>query len=208
MIHRLAYALVLVVGLSSLQGSARAAEIQKSGSEQFPGKFAVGVYPLGWQVAFDSRSTGGYKFAADFAAVVKSMDKLSLWLGGGLTYAHPSYSCGAVGGCGHDIGFEFFVRLTMEKLLRIPLVPYVQAGIGGDILAYDSANIGGGVPIKLGGGVHYFILKNLGLGVYTNFAFGPGIYPVARTVGCGGGNSTCVGFLGYWDLGFGAQFAF
>jgi hypothetical protein len=185
----------------------QAAEIQKSGPETFPGKFTVGAYPLGWQVAFDDRSTGGYKFLVDFAAMLASPGKLSVWLGGEFYYGHPSYTCGINGGCGHDIGFGVFVRLTLEKLMKIPLVPYVQAGLAGDILVYDSNNIGGGVPLRVGGGIHYWLLKNLALGAYTNFAFGPGIYPVARTRPCGAA-STCTGFLGNWDIGFGAMFGF
>jgi hypothetical protein len=147
--------------------------------------------------------------AADFAAILKSMDKLTLWLGGGFAWAHPSYTCGiASTACANDVMFDVFVRLTFEKLMKIPLVPYAQAGIGGDILVYDGSNVGGGIPFKVGGGVHYWLLKNLGLGAYTNFAFGPGIYPVARTGMCGPGNSTCVGFYGNWDIGFGGTFAF
>jgi hypothetical protein len=208
-IRRLAHALVLLLAISTFQGRAAAAEIQKSGSEQFPGKFAVRFFPLGWQVGFDSRDTGGYKLAADFAGILKSLDKMTLWMGGSFAYANPSYTCGiASPGCAHGIQFGVFVRLTFEKLINIPLVPYAQAGLGVDVLAYNANNIGAGIPLILGGGVDYWLLKNLGLGMYTNFAFGGAIYPVAQTFMCGPGNSSCGGFYGYWDLGFGATFAF
>jgi hypothetical protein len=207
--RRLLSALLLLVVLAIAPRTSRAAEIQKSGPEVFPGKFAVGVYPLGVQVAFDGRSTGGYKFLADFAGVLASPGKMTLWLGGELYYAHPSYSCQLSGsGCGHDIGFGLLFRITLEKLMKIPLVPYVQAGLAGDILVWDSSNIGGGLPIRVGGGLHYYILKNVGLGVYTNFAFGFGAYPATKTGFCGAGASSCTGFLGNWDFGMGATFAF
>jgi len=215
--HRRTHTLALAIALVTLSLSARpahAAEIQKSGPEVFPGKFTVGFHPIGVQVAFEGRSTGGYKLDADFAALLKSMDKMSIWLGGGLSYANPSYSCSvAFAGCAHDIGFRVFVRITLEKLLKIPLVPYVEAGLGGDILAYASqagggSNLGGGVPLRVGGGIHYWLLKNLGVGLETNFAFGPGIYPAVGSINCGGANTTCIGFYGNWDFLLGARFAF
>jgi hypothetical protein len=195
---------------------ARAANIQKSGPQVFPGKFQVGVHPVGFQVTFDDRSSGGYKFSADFSGLIKGFEKISLWLGGGVAYAHPTYSCfGGLGvgfgrgrGCAHDLQAWVFVRLTLEKIMKIPLVPYVQAGIGGDILVY-SGDIGGGVPVRVGGGIHYWLLKNLGVGMETNFSMGPGIYPSAVTVGgCGAGSANCIGFFGNWDVGLGARFAF
>jgi hypothetical protein len=213
--HRLTHLLALAVVLTTLSLSARPAfaDIQKSGPEVFPGKFSIGFHPIGVQAAFDSRSTGGYKLDMDFAAMLKSADKVSIWLGGGLSYAHPSYSCGvAFVGCGHDIGFRVFVRITLEKLLKIPLVPYVEAGLGGEVLAFANvpngfSNLGGAVPFRVGGGLHYFLLKNLGVGVETNIAFGPGIYPAVGTINCGN-NNTCIAFYGHWDMLFGAQFAF
>jgi hypothetical protein len=214
--HRLTHLLALAVVLTTLLLSARpaAADIQKSGPEVFPGKFSVGFHPIGVQAAFDSRSTGGYKLDTDFAGMLKSTDKVSLWLGGGLSYAHPSYSCGvAFAGCGNDIGFRLFVRITLEKLLKIPLVPYVEAGVGGEILYFANvpngfANTGGAVPLRVGGGIHYFLLKNLGVGMETNFAFGPGIYPAVGGTNCGGNNTTCIGFYGHWDMLLGELFAF
>jgi len=207
--------LVLAVLSTVSARASHAAEIQKSGPQQYPGKFTLGVYPLGWQAAFDGASTGGYKFLVDFAAMVASPGKISIWIGGGLGYAHPTYSCAVNGwgGCAHDIQFAFFLRLTLEKLLKIPLVPYVEAGLGGDILYYPSrfnlaSNTGGGGVLRVGGGIDYFILKNIGLGVNTHFAAGGASYPVAATGGCGVGASTCGAFLGNWDFLIGAKFAF
>lgn len=189
------------------------ADIQKSGSEVFPGKLAVGVFPLGVQAGFNS-STSGYKLSFDFAGLIKSTDKLSIWLGGAFSYAYPTFNCGAAvvvngtvvtgnGDCAHDIGLEAFVRITLEKLVKIPLVPYVEAGIGGDFMPYfDGRGLGGAVAIpRFGGGAEYYLTKNIGLGLRTDFAFGPGIYRR-------GDGSSFVGFWGNWDFLMGARFAF
>ena len=99
--------------------------------------------------------------------------------------------------------------MTLEKLLKIPLVPYVQAGLGGDVLVYGGSNLGGAFSIRVGGGIHYYLLKQLAIGAETNFSFGPGIYPLAGTgVPCGAGNGTCIGFFGNWDFLIGARFHF
>lgn len=210
---------LVIVSVMCAAPSAHAG-VQTSGPEEYPGKFAVGVHPLGFQVPFESRATGGYKLDVDFAANVKQLDKLTIWIGGQLGYAHPSFSCGAVvvEGCGHDIEIGAFVRLSLERLLRIPLVPYVEAGIGGDILAYPSSvigngngsNLGGAFSLRVGGGIHYYLLKQLAVGAETHFAFGPGIYPNQATgrFFCGSGNNSCIGFFGYWDFLLGARFHF
>jgi hypothetical protein len=191
--------LALVVAL--LPSLARA-DIQKSGPEEFPGKFQVGFHPLGGQTGFNLNSVSGYKLTADFSGLLKSMDKLGLWLGGGFNYTAGIFGCYAYGfgvpsSCGHDLQFWVFVMLTMEKLVpKIPLVPFVRGGVGGDILIFSTT--GGAFAVRVGGGVHYYILKNLGLGVETNFTFGPSFFPAP--IGSG--------FYGNWDIGLGARFAF
>jgi hypothetical protein len=207
--NRLVYATALLVTLALSQRAHAGAEIQKAGAEVYPGRFAVGISPLGVQAAFDDRSTGGYKLQADFAAQIKEFEKLSLWIGGLLGYTHPSYSCGNFGGCAQDIILGVFARLTFEKLVtKIPLVPFAEAGVDIHILAFRDSNVGGGAALRLGGGVYYYLLKFLGLGVQTDFAFGGASYPVAATRTCNPGNSTCGGFLGNWDFLIGARFHF
>jgi hypothetical protein len=117
-----------------------------------------------------------------------------LWLGGGMNYAAGFYTC-YVNDCGGDLQLWAFVMLTFEKLIPIPLVPFARAGIGGDVLFY--ASNAGAFIFRFGGGVHYYLLKWLGLGVETNFTFGPGFYPNGVTQ-----------FYGSWDFGLGARFAF
>lgn len=198
-------ALVLLAALL-FAAPAGAAEVQKSGSQVFSGRFMAGAHIAGGQIRFDGNSVGGYKFHLDFAGRLKETDKLSLWLGGGFGYTLGTYGLG-IGH--HDIQLWVLVRLTFEKLVKIPLVPYVEAGVGGDALVYNvtSGNLSGGAfAFRVGGGVHYWLFKFLALGVETHVALGPGFYPVAISGGCPSGN--CLGFWGNLDIVFGARFAF
>jgi hypothetical protein len=201
----------LLVVLLLAPSLAHAAEVQKSGPEVWPGKFQVGFHPLGWQTGFNGNSVSGYKLTADFSGLIASPEKLSVWLGGGMNYTAGVYGCfggGTVNGvtfagdCGHDLQLWVFVMLSLEKIVtKIPLVPFVRMGLGGDVLFYNDT--AGAFILRVGGGVHYWLFKFLGLGLETNFTFGPGFY----------GNGTGFGhigtaFYGTWDFGLGARFAF
>lgn len=205
---RTALALALVVAASLFATRPAHAEIQTS-THQFTGKFLVGITPLGAQIRFDGTSVAGYKLQLDFSGKLKEMDKLTIWLGGGFNYTAGTY--GFVFG-NHDVQLWAFVMLTLEKLLKIPLVPFVRAGIGGDVLLYNASASGtlsgGAFAIRMGGGIHYYIIKQLGMGFETNFTFGPGFYPAAVHGPCGGGNTTCVNLYGNWDFGFGIRLHF
>jgi hypothetical protein len=193
---------ILIVLL--LAAPAARAEIQKSGSQIF-NRFQLGIHPGGAQVRFDDRSVGGYKFALDFAGKVKDTDKLTLWIGGGFNYTFGTYTTPPQN---HDLQVWAFAMLTLEKLLKIPLVPFVRFGIGGDILLYETlvGNLAGGAFIfRLGGGIHYYIIRQLGLGFETNFTVGPGFYPAGVVPG---GVGTVTSFYGNWDFMFGARVAF
>jgi hypothetical protein len=56
---------------------------------------------------------------------------------------------------------------------------------------------GGGAGFRFGGGLDYWLVKNVGLGAETNFTLGGVGYP-------GGGSD----FFGYWDFLLGVKFAF
>jgi len=194
--------LVVVLALAVVHGAAQAGpEVQKTGKQVFPGKLVLGLHPLGFQVGFVNNAGGtAYKLSADIAGLLKDWQGpgVQLYLGGGFNYATSIVGCV---GCAHLIEIWAFVRLHINKL-NIPLVPFVQAGIAGLVGIYGGAftggfiGTGGGAGFRFGGGLHYWIIKNLGLGVETNFNFG----------GVSAGNAG--GFFGYWDFLVGAQAAF
>jgi hypothetical protein len=174
---------------------ARAANVQTSGPEVFPGRFQASVAPIAGQVGFTNRSPTGYKLIGDFAGNIAGTGFGSVWLGAQLSYTFGLSNCYVVD-CGGDFALWAYAMLTFEKLIPIPLVPFARAGVGGDVLLYQS--IAGAIAFHVGGGVHYYLLKWLGLGVETSITVGPGIYPQ--------GAGTL--FYGHWDVGAGARFHF
>lgn len=186
---------VLTLAAALLAAAPARAQVQTKGPEVFTGKLQVGFNPIGFQTGFVDRTPSGYKLTADIAGLIASPGKLSLWLGGGINYAAGFYAC-YVTDCGGDLQLWAFVMLTFEKLIPIPLVPFARAGVGGDVLFYGA--VAGAFVLRFGGGVHYYLLKWLGLGIETNFTFGPGFYP----------NGAGTLFYGNWDFGLGARFAF
>ncbi len=177
------------------------AEIQKTGRQVFPGKMVLTLHPAGVQVGFinggGGPTSGGvaYKLAIDIAGLLKDWQGpgVGLYLGGGFNYAFTVANCI---GCGHELELWVFLRLQITRL-NIPLVPFVQAGVAGEILIYGlGAGVGGGAGFRLGGGMHYWLTKHIGLGFETNFNLGG--------VGVGGAS----GFFGYWDFLLGMRAAF
>jgi hypothetical protein len=191
-------ALPILVVLMLAAVPARAA-IQTRGPELFPGKLQLGVTVIGFQAGFVSLASSGYKLTADFSGLIAPIKPGGIWLGGGMNYTAGFFGCTAFNGCGGDLQLWAFVMLTLEKIIPIPLVPFVRAGIGGDVEFYNGAV--GAFVLRFGGGVHYYLLKWLGVGIETNFTLGPGFYGNNNGV-----NGT--GFYGTWDFGMGARFAF
>ncbi len=202
-------AALLVFSILMAAPSYSRAEIQKSGPEAWPGKVMLGVRPLGVQLQFNDAWVGNYpagyryalgdralyKMAIDVAGIIASLSKVTIWLGGELN----------VGGRGNLAMVEpgLFVQVTLEKLLKIPLVPIVRGGVSGPIYVpygFNGATTTGAFQLKLGGGVYYFLTKNIGLGADLAFAFGPGFTKVNGVL--------ITDFSGYWDFTAGARFAF
>ncbi len=204
-------AVVLALALGGLATRARADAIQREGAQAWPGKFQLGFHPFGAQVRFDGLSTGGYHMDVDFAARVRELERVSVWIGGGLDWAHPSYSCHSnLTGCAYDVQLWGFVMITFEKMLGIPLVPFVDGGVAVDVLPYGTAAgtlTAGALALRVGGGIHYWIIKHLGLGLESHVTIGPGFYPAA-VINPGGPATTNVSLYGNWDLVFGARAAF
>jgi hypothetical protein len=200
----------LICLLATLPAIAHA-EVQKSGPETWPGKVMIGVRPLGLQLQFNQAwflntppayvygvtDWALYKAAIDVEGIIARASKVTVWLGGELNF----------GGRGNLAFVEpgLFVQLTLEKLLNIPLVPMIRAGFVGQAYVpygFTGATTTGAFLFKLGFGLFYFVTKNVGLGIDTDWAFGAGL---AKAINGGGLNA---GFTGYWDFLLGARFAF
>ena len=201
---RLSLALALPLLLASTPFAH--AEIQKNVPQTWPGKIMIGVRPLGAQLSFTDTGFGGtgvfggfggrilYKLGLDVAGIVLNADKITLWFGGELN----------VGGRGNLAMIEpgLFVAVSLEKLLKMPLVPIVRAGISGPLYipyGYNGSVLFGAFQIKFGGGAYYFLTKNIGVGLDINVGMGPGIVKVNTALD--------TGFSGYAEFLAGARFA-
>jgi hypothetical protein len=204
----------VVLGLAAmvvLAGPVHAAGVQTHGSEQL-GKVWIGVHPLGFSPFFDSHGNVDtiYKFGFDVLGHIADAGRLSLWLGGELNIG------GATDYALVEPGIIF--QMTFEKLISIPLVPHVRVGLSGGIdnylnrgVCYDQNGVPFNCPggnttagdfwFKFGGGVHYFIIRQIGLGIDTDFGLGGYFYKDAA-------NRTHSAFRGYVDFLAGAVFTF
>src|SRR5262249_12471037 len=131
------------------------AELEQ-GTHQWPGRFMAGGAPLGVQVFLRSPAFATYKFALNFSGRVADLSKLTLWVGGELD----------LGGRENLAQIEpgVYLTLTLEKLLNLPLVPMVTAGLTFPVNVFyvGSTNAAtGGFGVKVGGSVYYFVIKNL-----------------------------------------------
>ena len=173
------------------------AEIQKSGPQNWPGKFQVGAHVVGGQFGFTGYEPSGLRFDFDFAGRLKDFSKFGLWLGGGFHYTAGGglYGPAGFGGFSHELGFWAFVEFSLDKLItQIPLVPYVRGGLEGGLLYYGAA--GGFFDVRIEGGIHYWLTKNIGLGGEMSFGLGFGAYPGLNA------------FYGVYTATLGARFAF
>ncbi len=180
----------LFAALSLFPAGARA-DLQTYGAQQWPGPFQAGVHIVGGQAGWTGNEASGYLLSVDFAGRIKDFDKLSIWIGGGFDYTLAFVACS---GCGHDLRWWAFAEVSLEKLLKLPLVPYLQAGPAGDLLLYGAT--GGAFLIRLGGGIHYWPFNFVGFGLETHFDFGVAAFSAGNR------------FYGAWDLALGARFAF
>ena len=185
-----------------LLGSAPARAEILHGQYTFPGKFMLGIRPLGAQVFLTSCGVGGgfgcyalgtYKMAIDFSGKIWENPKLTLWLGG-------EFNLGGVANLA-QIELGVFAMMTFEKLIpKIPLVPLAMAGLTFPINVIYGTGIGdftsGGFGVKFGGGAYYYIIKMLGVGGEMHFALAGAF---------ANGNS---GWAGFWDFNAGIRMSF
>jgi hypothetical protein len=182
--RRIPLLLLLLIATPSLAGVQR--------GQQVFNKIQIGLHPLGFQV--DSGGPNGwYKFAFDFSGRLGGQ-RVSVWLGGGLNYAFT-------GGPNHDVQPWMFIMLTFERLINIPLVPLLQFGLGSDVFIDRNGNVQtASLAFRVGVGFHYWLTRNVGVGVENHFTAGPQFDPNF--------NPTRVYGYGTWDMVFGVRFAF
>jgi hypothetical protein len=189
MIRKLSLAIPLLLLLSSPVGAA----VQR-GPQSFPGRLQLGVHPLGFQV--DTGLNGWYKFEFDFVGLLGHGGRTGVWLGGGLDYA-------VTRPLAHDVQPWLLVMLTFERMVRIPLVPLLKLGVGTDLFFGNNGLYTATFAFRAVVGMHYWLTRNLGLGLETGFTFGPAfndLDPPARPVRVTG--------YATWDTVFGLRFAF
>ena len=161
-------------------GVARAADIQKSGPEEWPGKNELAAH-VGFQAGLNNYlgggSPSGFKLVLDYSFRFHEL----VWLNFGLNLVAGGGGCDAFGNCGfagngNTVEPEVGVKLKW-KIQSLPLVPYAKADIAfiGIYDRYCSDN-GFAFGARVAGGVNYFLLKWLGLGIETGFTFGPAYY--------------------------------
>lgn len=202
---RRALSVVAILVALAITPAAARAEIQKSGSQSWPGKVMLGVHPIGVQAWFSNDIVytgtglgrgalyGEYKLMIDFSGIIARPGPLTVWLGGGFNIA-------TAGGAGNTLLEPWmFVILSFERLIKIPLVPFVRVGFGGGAIPVDPA--AGVVGGKMGFGLHYWLTKNVGLGLESNFFFGGFLFK-------NNAGDLTSRFAGFWDFGLGARFAF
>jgi hypothetical protein len=200
--------------------NARIGQAQTSQSAQSEklGRFMAEVHPLGVELDFTDKSYSQaiFKLGLAFAGKIAEPGNISVWLGGELN----------IGGIANLAKIEpgLFVKLTFEKLVPFRLVPFFRAGIVGGIdvpygvgaiatpYGVATVNTGGDIGVEIGGGAHYFVTRNIGIGLETDLQFG-GHFQSGSLDGqfqgvAFGVNVSGSGFIGYWDLLAGAVFTF
>jgi hypothetical protein len=205
----------LIAVLAGLSVSSVAqADIQKYGSEEFPGKMELSAH-IGAQsglVGYNGGGTpGGFKFLADFSYHIESRFNGLLWLNAGVNFVLGGGGCTLQGACGFGAGgdtAEPHAGIKLKWKTPIPLVPYMKADvvfIG--IFARFCGDNGFSPGAAVGGGAKYFLTKNIGVGLETNFTFGPAFY--GGTNGCpDGAYPSHTEFYLSFDIGAGGEFIF
>ncbi len=192
--------LVAALTAACLVAGTAHAEVQRNVEQVFPGRVIIGVHPIGVQINNNEGYFDGYvryRFAFDIAGLLGHAGRVGVWMGGGLNYA---------GGPAHDLQPWFFVMMTFERFLRIPLVPSVRIGVGTDIFYgndgfYDSIS----AAFKTDFGLHYYLTRNIGLGFQSGITAGP----VFRRDNPRDPNTTLRAHAyAAFDFGVGARFAF
>lgn len=186
---------------------------QTHGAEQYPGKVELSV-KIGVQSGFAGNfsNPSGLKLFGDFAYRMSDVVWFNVQLNqlvgfgfsGGTCYDNlgRGFPCGAVNTYYGGWDTEVAVGVKLKFKTPIPLV--VEVPIGGAVeflYARSCGDNGVAVPVlRAGGGVMYFLKKNIGVGGGFAFALGPGFHSSGT---CGGSYTD---FYGAFDFGVGAEF--
>jgi len=194
---RMTRTLTGLLTVAILVGSTPAFAVQQNVEQVFPGRVIIGVHPLGFEANNDYSAR--YKLAFDIAGLLGHPGRVGVWLGGGFNYAYAP-------GPAHDLQPWFFVMMTFERFLRIPLVPSLRLGVGTDVF-YDNDGyyVAASAAFKADFGMHYYLTRNIGIGFQSGFTAGP----VFKRDDPRNPNTPLHAY-GYvsWDFGLGARFAF
>ena len=198
------------VAVSLLVAAPARADIQTSGPETYPGKFAVDAH-LGFSAGVLGGTPGGFKFQGGFGYKLSDL----LWIDAGVNFVFGGsgnvcfnhggyYDCGLFG---DGIAIEPYAGIKLKfKINQVPIVPYAKAdAVFMGIVNRFCGDNGFGVGGRVAGGAHYFLTKNIGLGIEISTLLGPAFYN-----GYGGCFAPGSHAEVYWSIDFGivAEFAF
>jgi hypothetical protein len=203
-------AILTIVFVCACVGASRPAHAQlqtvipSTGPQVMPGHVLISLQPIGPMVLFSKNGYGDtlYKLGIAMAGQVRPLQSGTFWVGGELNFGGAPE---AMNGQLALIEPGIFAKVTFEKALSVPVVPYFRGGISGGINVYYGqpmmpSQTSGDFWFKLGGGVDFFITKNVAIGFQTDLALGALIANV--------NGYTSSGFVGYWDLLAGLDLAF
>lgn len=197
-------ALLLAAGIAH-------ADIQKSGSEVFPGKHELSP-ALGYQAGFGGlyQNPSGFKLTAEYAYRFHPL----VWFDAQLSNVFGFG--GSAGPCANTINNTFCYRggwdfgiaagVKLKWVTPIPLVVEAPLLLGVDVLYNrDCGDNGAAGPVlRTGVGAKYFLTKKIGLGVLFAFSFAPGFHGSTNVPACA--HSSYTDFYGTFEFDIGAEF--
>jgi hypothetical protein len=201
--------LCLTLTLTLLFASVARAEIQRSGTEEFPGKHELSAH-IGYQAGFGQQlgDPSGLKLAAEYGYRFHRIVWFDLQLNNVFGFGARDGFClnGGNnlcyrGGWSTEIG----AGVKLKFPLRVPLVIEVPLLLAVNILYNrECGDNGASFPVgRVGAGVKYFVTRKIGLGAVFNFDFGP-MYHASTP--CRGTAGTYTDFYGSFDFLLGAEF--
>jgi hypothetical protein len=128
------------------------------------GRFQLGLSVMGYQVGFNTLSTGGVRYQLELSGRLYRHGDFSLLLGAAIAYVGTE-ACGAYSHlCAADANFSLFVSLLFNYF-NVPLVPSVRIGPSLDLVGSQTQGqaIGGRTVFALA----YWFIRYLGAELQT-----------------------------------------